>query len=65
MKIVILATLLAIVLSLGHALYAMVSGPSDDKRMVRSLTVRVALSVGLFVMLLIAWITGGITPHGI
>lgn len=64
MKIFIVATLLAIVASLGHALFAMAGGPTDDKRMVRSLTIRVALSVGLFVMLFIGWRTGAIAPHG-
>jgi len=64
MKMLIIATLLAIIASLGHALFAMASGPSDDKRMVRALTVRVALSVGLFILLLIGWKTGAISPHG-
>jgi len=64
MKILIVAVLLAIVASLGQALFAMAAGPTDDKRMVRALTVRVALSVGLFVLLLIGWSTGTISPHG-
>ena len=64
MKILIIATLIAIVVSMGQALFAMVSGPTNDKRMVRALTVRVALSVGLFVILLIGWATGAISPHG-
>jgi len=42
----------------------MTSGPTDNKRMVRALTVRVGLSVGLFLLLLIGWSTGAITPHG-
>jgi hypothetical protein len=37
----------------------------DSKKMVRALTVRVALSVALFLMLMIAWAVGLITPHGI
>ncbi len=65
MKFVIIAMLLAIIASLGHALFAMTSGPSDDKRMVRSLTIRVALSVSLFVMLLISWRMGLMSPHGL
>jgi hypothetical protein len=64
MKIFIVATLLGIIASLGHALFAMAGGPTDSKKMVRALTVRVALSVGLFVMLLISWRMGAITPHG-
>ena len=64
MKVFIVATLLAIIASLGHALFSMASGPTDSKRMVRALTVRVGLSVGLFVLLLIGWGTGAIAPHG-
>jgi hypothetical protein len=64
MKIFIVGTLLAIIASLGHALFAMTGGPADDKRMVRSLTIRVALSVGLFLMLMLGWRTGAISPNG-
>lgn len=64
MKFFIIATLIAIVFSMGQALFAMASGPTNDKRMVRALTVRVALSVALFVILLIGWATGAISPHG-
>ena len=64
MKIFIVATLLAIIVSLGQALFAMSAGPTDNKRMVRALTVRVGLSVSLFVLLLIGWATGTISPHG-
>ena len=63
MKFFIIVTLLAIVASLGQALFAMAGGPTNDKKMVRALTVRVALSVGLFLLLLIGWATGGIEPH--
>jgi hypothetical protein len=65
MKTLILVTLFAIVASLGHALYSMVSGPSDSKRMVYALTVRISLSVALFALLLISWRLGLMQPHGI
>lgn len=64
MKILIVAILLGIVASLGHALFSMSSGPSDGKQMVQALTVRISLSVALFVLLLIGWRLGLITPHG-
>lgn len=47
----IIATLIAIVVSLGQALVSMTSG-RNDKRMVHALTVRVSLSVTLFLLLL-------------
>ena len=40
--------LLGVVASLGHALFAMASGPDSSGRMVRALTARIALSVLLF-----------------
>lgn len=63
-KILVIATLIAIVVSLGQALFSMTSGPSDSKRMVQALTVRVGLSVGLFILLLIGWQLGLVSPHG-
>ena len=64
MKVLIIAILLGIVWSLGQALFSMSSGPSDSKRMVQALTVRVSLSVALFVLLLISWRMGLMSPHG-
>jgi hypothetical protein len=64
MKVLIVAMLLGIVASLGHALFSMSSGPSDGKQMVHALTVRISLSVALFVLLLIGWRLGLISPNG-
>jgi hypothetical protein len=63
MKELIVLTIIGIVASLGHALFSMVSGPSDSKAMVKALTVRVTLSVGLFALLMIGWYTGALQPH--
>jgi hypothetical protein len=63
MQFVIIATLLAIVGSLGHALFSMASGPTDSKQMVQALTIRVGLSVALFAFLLFGWHFGLIEPH--
>jgi hypothetical protein len=63
-KAIVIVLLLGIVGSLGHALFSMTSGPSDDRRMVQALTVRVTLSVALFVLLFIGWRLGLMTPHG-
>jgi hypothetical protein len=68
-KILILLVLAAIVASLGKALFHMSSGDSDDAArsamMARALTVRIGLSVALFVLLMIAWYLGAISPHGV
>ena len=64
-RIVIIIALVAIVYSLGTALYHLAVDKGDSKKMVRALTVRVGLSLALFLLLMIAWWTGLITPHGI
>lgn len=62
-KIVILACLLAIVASLGSGLYHLVKDKGESQKMARALTIRVVLSILLFVLLLIAWSQGMIEPH--
>jgi hypothetical protein len=63
-RFLILAGLLAIVLSLGSALLHLVRGKGDSKKMARALTIRVGLSILLFALLLLAWYLGWIEPHG-
>ena len=63
MKVLVIAALIGIVISLAHAMFSMSAGPTDSKRMVRALTVRVGLSVVLFAFLLIGWYLGYLQPH--
>jgi hypothetical protein len=62
-RILIFAALIAIVASLGTALYHLSSGKPDSKKMVRALTVRIVLSLVLFFLIMAAWWFGLITPH--
>lgn len=55
--------LLGIVGSLASALFFLVKDKHDSKRTVRALTVRVGLSVSLFVLLLAAYYMGLIQPR--
>ena len=64
-KILIIVTLFAIVGSLGSALFHLSRGKGDSKKMARALTVRVGLSVILFILLMLAWYNGLISPHGL
>ena len=64
-KILVIVALGAIVFSLGSALFHLSSGKGDSKKMARALTVRVGLSLALFILLMLAWYFGLITPHGI
>lgn len=63
-KILIIACLIAIVVSLGSGMYYLVNDKGGSKKMVTALTVRVALSVALFILLFIAWSQGLLQPHG-
>lgn len=60
----VIGLFVAIVFSLGSALFHL-SRPGDSKKMARALTVRIALSIGLFILLMLAWWAGIITPHGL
>jgi hypothetical protein len=62
-KILIAVVLLGIVASLGHALFAMSSGPDQSGRVVRALTVRITLSVLLFALLMLGYYFGLIEPQ--
>jgi hypothetical protein len=64
-KILVLAVLFAIVASLGSALFHLSSGKGDSKKMVRALTLRIALSLILFLLLMAGWYSGLISPHGV
>jgi succinate dehydrogenase/fumarate reductase cytochrome b subunit len=64
-RILIVAVLVAIVISLGSALYHLVRDKGESKKMASALTIRVGLSVLLFLLLLLAWWLGLIEPHGI
>jgi apolipoprotein N-acyltransferase len=62
-KVLIVAVLFAIILSLGSGLFHLVKDEGKSKRMVNALTVRITLSVLLFILLFIAWSQGLIAPH--
>jgi cytochrome bd-type quinol oxidase subunit 2 len=62
-KYLIVIVMIAIVISLGSGLFFMLKDEGGSKQMVNSLTVRIALSVTLFVLLFVAWYFGLIQPH--
>jgi len=64
-KVLIVLMLVAVVASLGMALFHLASGRGDSDKMFRSLVLRVGLSLGLFALLMAAWALGLITPHGL
>lgn len=64
MKMVIVIMLLGVIISLGFALFSMTSSSGRSERMLRALTIRVVLSIGLIITLLLFWKLGYIEPHG-
>ncbi len=61
MKIVIILFIVAILYSLGSALYYLMKDRGQSDRTVKALTVRVALSITLFVLLLLGFQFGILT----
>jgi hypothetical protein len=64
-KIIILLIFAGILTSLASGLFYLLRDDGDSRRTVRALTVRIVLSVTLFVLLLVAWAAGLIEPHGL
>ncbi|HTV77862.1 MAG TPA: twin transmembrane helix small protein [Steroidobacteraceae bacterium] len=64
-KIIIVLMFAGVVASLGSALFHLSRHSGDSRKLFRSLALRVGLSVGLFILLMIAWALGLITPHGL
>ncbi len=64
-KVIIGMFFLLILFSLGSALYFLVRDKGDSTRTVKALTWRIGLSVVLFILLMIAFALGWITPHSI
>jgi Protein of unknown function (DUF2909) len=58
MRIFVIIVLLLILGSLGSALYFMMTDRGQSSRTVWALTIRVALSVGLFLVLMVGYYFG-------
>jgi hypothetical protein len=64
-KIVIIVFLVFIVGSLGSALYYLVRDKGTSDRTVKALTVRISLSIALFVLLMAGYYFGFIPKTGL
>ena len=64
-KLVIIALLLIVLISLGSAMIHLVKGKGQSDKVVKALTWRIGLSVFIFLLLLIGQAMGLITPHGL
>jgi predicted permease len=64
-KAVVILLLIVIVIALSSGMFFLVKDKGQTDRTVKSLTVRIILSIALFILLLIGFATGLIRPHGI
>ncbi|HTT04525.1 MAG TPA: twin transmembrane helix small protein [Steroidobacteraceae bacterium] len=60
--LLVIIVMICIVASLGTALFHLAKGDSSAK-MGRALTIRITLSLVLFLLLIVAWWAGLITPN--
>lgn len=65
MRIIVLLFIAFIVLSLGSALYYLVKDKGQSERTVKALTVRISLSIFLFILLMASYYFGWIPQTGI
>ena len=64
-KIIVVLFLITIIGSLFSGLFFLVKDKGASERTVRALTVRISLSVLLFILLMLAMFTGLLQPHGV
>jgi hypothetical protein len=64
-KTAIIVVLALILLSLATALFSMLKNDQNSVRTVKALTVRIALSIGLLIFIIIGYSFGLIAPHGL
>jgi len=64
-KIIVVAFMIVILGSLGTALFQLLRDKGESDRAVRALTVRITLSIILFILLMLAFAAGLIKPHPI
>lgn len=64
-RLFIVVALLAVIGSLALGLVRLVKDRGQSTRLVRALTFRIALSLALFLLLMIGIFAGIIVPHGV
>jgi len=64
-KIIILVLLALVLISLGAGMFSLIKDRGETNRTVKFLTIRIVLSIALFVLLIVSFLMGWIQPHGI
>ena len=66
MKTLVIVAFLGLILyNLGAGLWYMLVDDSNSKRTVNALTKRIALSIGLILLVMVGMYTGVVEPHGV
>lgn len=65
MKIIVVLMILGILFALGSAMFSLIRSKDSSKRTVKALTLRISLSVALFLFLMLSYRLGWIQPHGV
>jgi hypothetical protein len=64
-KILIIVIFLGIVISMGSALVFLIKDKGQSNRTLHALTIRIVVSLALFLLLFVLWGLGLISPHGV
>ncbi len=64
-KTIILILLVLVLISLAAGMITLIKDRNKTDRTVKFLTLRIALSVSLFVLLIVSFFMGWIQPHGV
>lgn len=64
-KIIIVVLLGLILLSLGAGMFSLIHDRGESNRTVKFLTLRIVLSILVFVLIAVSFYMGWIQPHGI
>jgi len=64
-KIIVVIMLIVIFVSLTSGLVFLIRDRGQTTRTVKSLTLRIVLSIALFLLLVVGFLTGLIQPHGV
>jgi hypothetical protein len=65
LKTFIIINFLLILLSLGSGIFFLAKDDGKKNRVVTLLTVRIALSITLFILLFVGYYFGDLKPHGV
>ena len=64
-KTIIVILLFLVIASLAAGMFTLIKDRTNSNRTVKFLTIRIALSVSLFVLLIVSFFMGWIQPHGL